>query len=100
MSALDFLVLVLAVWRLSRLLVVEAGPYDVLERLRTKAPYPIGGTPQREGLLECEYCTSLWAAPALLLAWQVGPGQVVVFLLALSGLAMLVKEWVDRGHDD
>lgn len=100
MTVLDFLMLVLAVWRLSRLLVVEAGPYDVLETLRTKAPYPIGGTPQREGLLECEYCTSLWAAPALLWAWQYRRGRVMVYLLALSGLAMMVKEWVDRGQDD
>ena len=37
---LEFLVYILATWRLARLLAEEAGPFDVLERLRHLAGVP------------------------------------------------------------
>jgi hypothetical protein len=86
MSAVAFLAAVLAVWRVTHLIAVEDGPWDVLRRVRN-AGERIG----LERLIHCFYCCSVWVAIpfALLLTheWK----SVAIVLPALSGGAILLE---------
>jgi hypothetical protein len=86
MSAIAFIAAVLAVWRVTHLIVVEDGPWDLLGRLRR-----IGERVGLERLVNCFLCCSVWVAVpfALLLTreWKV----VAVVLPALSGGAILLE---------
>lgn len=68
MTLLEFVVLALATWRISSLLVDESGPFRIFIRIREKvgithdmddnvAIIPDGFMPE---LLSCIWCTSLW----------------------------------------
>jgi hypothetical protein len=84
----------LAVWRLTHLLHAEAGPGEVIARLRDQAGTGLAGQ-----ALGCFYCLSLWvAAPVAWLlpagAWVGGTGGGsggLLLWLALSGAAVLLQ---------
>jgi hypothetical protein len=59
--------LILVVWRLTHLLWVEDGPWDIFARIRRAAGRRFVGR-----LLDCFYCLSLWLA--LPIAWIAGTG--------------------------
>ena len=85
-----FVLVSLAVWRVTHLLAEEDGPGDVVVRLRTRLGDSIAGR-----VMDCFFCLSLWiAAPfAVLLA-----GDVVTWglmWLALSGAACLLQRATD-----
>lgn len=77
---------VLATWRVTHLLVFEDGPGDVVATLRQRLGNGFFGK-----LMDCFYCMSLWvAAPATFLltrSWTEWP----LFWLALSGAASLLE---------
>lgn len=76
----------LAVWRLTHLLHAEAGPGQLLERLRVGAGVGLLGQ-----VLGCFYCLSLWvAAPIALLIAEVWRDQLLLWL-ALSACAILLE---------
>jgi hypothetical protein len=86
-----FLLVSLAVWRVTHLLAEEDGPADAVVRLRERLGDSIAGR-----AMDCFYCLSLWiAAPfAMLLAsdvltWALG-------WLALSGAACLLQRATER----
>lgn len=92
MSWLDWLILAVAAWRLSALLVEETGPWALLARLRT--------VPGLRGLLACIKCTSVWVAAILLAgvtlwppAWWIARG------LAVSGAALMLRTYTGVGYD-
>jgi hypothetical protein len=81
-----FVLVSLAVWRVTHLLAEEDGPGDVVVRLRARLGDSIAGR-----AMDCFFCLSLWiAAPfAVLLA-----GDVLTWgltWLALSGAACLLQ---------
>lgn len=85
-SSLSFVVLVLAafaVWRLTHLLVHEAGPAALFDRLR--------GLPWLAPLLGCFYCCSLWTALPAALWLGAGPAEWVLLCLGLSGIAIVIE---------
>src|SRR2546430_11578163 len=57
MSIFEFVLAVLAVWRLTHLLVAEDGPFQAIAWLRRTAGHGFWGS-----LLDCFYCLSLWIA--------------------------------------
>src|SRR5262245_50256892 len=81
-----FVLVSLAVWRVTHLLAEEDGPGDVVVRLRTRLGDSIGGQ-----AMDCFFCLSLWvAAPfAVLLAGDVLTWGLM--WLALSGAACLLQ---------
>jgi hypothetical protein len=93
-STTVLVVAVLAVWRLTHLLVEEAGPGDVFVRLRRWAEgRPLGGA------LHCFYCLSLWiSAPMAVL---LGDGWIArgALWLGLSGGAILLQRATSRDPD-
>jgi hypothetical protein len=83
LSVVAFAVSAAAVWRLTHLLVYEAGPAGLLDRLRT--------LPWLAPALGCFHCCSLWTALAL--APWLGDGwvEIAVLWLALSGAAIVIE---------
>ena len=94
----------LATWRLSHLLVEEDGPWDLLYKLRsaTGIEYDLA---EDNGVvvsyhpswnpLHCVWCTSLWVAPVMYVAWFVVPA--IPSIIALSGIACIVEAWYGKG---
>ncbi len=100
MGTLDFLVMALAVWRVSSLLVNEQGPFDMFLRLRKAAGIihdenkEVAVVPERfwPQLLSCIWCTSMWVAIATSLLYCLFP-MITIYLclpFALSAGAITV----------
>ncbi|MGI9544679.1 MAG: hypothetical protein ACR2MX_15560 [Cyclobacteriaceae bacterium] len=86
-----FILAILATWRVSHLLQVEDGPFDLIFRLREWAGNTFWGK-----LMDCFYCLSLWVAmlPAIWLAnsWK----MFFAVWLALSGAAVIIYKLTDQ----
>jgi hypothetical protein len=86
MSAIGFLAAVLAVWRVTHLVVVEDGPWEVLRRLRS-----LGQRIGLERLINCFLCCSVWVAIPFAFLGARDWVAVVVAVPALSGGAILLE---------
>lgn len=78
----------LAVWRLSHMVVKEAGPFDAFDRLHD-LPLPSWVAAG----LHCVSCTSVWAA-LLLLAFERTPLHWLNTVLAGSAIAKLLEDYL------
>lgn len=92
---LSFIIEALATWRISSLLVHEDGPYNVFLELRKRAGfvYWSDGAVMHEptgilNALACLWCTSVWAAPVVMLM-----PRSLKRALALSSAAIIVESW-------
>jgi hypothetical protein len=90
MQAYWLIVGALAVWRISHLLSMEAGPWQVLERARRR----MGG--MLAELVNCIYCMSVWIAVPF--AYSIGASWKERLMLwpALSGAAILLERLAHR----
>jgi|SRR6185437_7456333 len=86
-----FIILGLAVWRVTHLLSKEDGPFDMIFRLRKAAGTGILGS-----LLDCFYCTSVWVALPCGLWTGRTWGERLLFWIALSGAACLLEQATDK----
>lgn len=84
---LSFVLLSLASWRLTALLVYDDGPFGVFVKLRELSD-------AFNGPLNCFWCTSVWVSfLASCLFWRRISGmQWVMWGWALSGIAILIDE--------
>jgi len=82
---------VLAVWRVTHLVVAEDGPWYVFQRLR-RAAAAIG----LERLVSCFYCASVWIAigfaPLVASGWR----ALLIVIPALSGGAIACERLMSR----
>lgn len=92
MQPLDFILLAIATWRLAFFVSNEAGPLAFMARLRSRND--LGG------LLTCIKCVSVWAALLLLVLYS-SPLSALVWVLAVSGLALMLASYTGAGvsHD-
>lgn len=100
MDALTIAILGLATWRISSLLVREAGPFFFFRRLRelTGIRHDLDGSilvvPDRffAGLFSCVWCASVWVGGLLGVAWFLWPKEtlLVAAILGLSALAIII----------
>lgn len=122
-DGLTFVVLSLATWRISSLLVAEDGPFHIFRRLRCYwragefggATYdPQRLTPQEiecaiarmaepqpflGQVLSCLWCTSVWVALGLTLITALAPWSLWLWTpLALSAAAIAVERWSGGLH--
>jgi hypothetical protein len=84
----DLLIITLATWRLSYMLVSEDGPNQIIARLRAR--FSLGG------LTDCIYCMSVWIAAGLYGLWQTAAYPIVI-VLAISGAAMMLRSYTGAG---
>lgn len=94
MSEVDgtaFILCALAVWRITHLVALEDGPFDLVFTFRKKVGDNVVGS-----LLDCFLCLSLWvAAPFAVLVSDTWVGRLVGWL-ALSGAASSLYMVTDR----
>jgi hypothetical protein len=90
LSPFELVVLALACWRLAYMLVRESGPGDVFGRLRRWSTFG--------GVLDCLYCTSVWTAAGVLVL-DATPARPLVWVLAVSGAALMLKSWTGAGYE-
>ena len=90
----NFVLAVLATWRVTHLLANEDGPADLVVRFRALLGTSIAGR-----LMDCFYCLSIWiAAPAALFVTH-RPLEWTMTWLALSGAACLLERISEHPHD-
>jgi len=80
-----FVLLSLAVWRVTALLVHDEGPGGVFVRLRELSD-AVGGP------LNCFWCTSVWVALLASLFFVSGLKNCLLWWWALSGAAIIIDE--------
>ena len=82
----QYVLISLAVWRLTHLLNAEDGPWQVLARLRKLVGAGFWGN-----LMDCFYCLSLWISAPF--AWWLGGtwAERLLSWLAVSGAAILLE---------
>lgn len=85
----DVIILALATWRLSHMLVTEQCPFSVCVWMRER----IGGA------LTCIYCTSVWVAVLHLFLWY-SVGKPLVIIFAISGFALMLRSYTGVGIHD
>lgn len=100
MTTLTFLILSLAVWRVSSLVVHEAGPFDMFIKIReffgiqhdNGIPYMIPST-FIAGVISCVWCFSIWLSVLWVILWFTSPDFIfyVSLPLAFSGFAIMVE---------
>ena len=111
MTPFSFVVVALGVWRIARMLSLEAGPGDIFNQLRIALgakvrPKPIQAQDQPDAwysdrflgqLILCPFCLSVWLSPLMLGLWLVGPDtQVAVVVIAVSGASSALELYVGR----
>lgn len=99
---MDFIILSLAIWRISNLLIEESGPYTVLELFR----YQIGIRYNEQGfvyatnelaeLFSCHFCLSIWLGILAAISYFFYPALTYWLCLpfALSTLSLAVNKWM------
>jgi len=105
MTLTELVILALSAWRLAYMLVSEDGPGDVFAHLRRLVGVrqkladtpngrqtPYGLNPLADAFC-CVYCMSVWCAALGWCGLQT-PAAPVVYILAVSGLAILAHRYV------
>lgn len=87
---MNYLILTLAIWRVSNLLVNEDGPFQMLVKFRQ-------GAVKVTHLFDCLFCTSVWLGLIAAIGYYFFPFWVVAVALpfALSGGAIVVDRWIN-----
>lgn len=102
-TAIALLVMGLATWRISYLLVAEAGPLDILVKFRSFIGVRFDELSQPVGLnviadlLTCVWCTSVWIGLFFAIIWYINAYAAIAIALplALSTIAILVERVLD-----
>lgn len=87
----EYLILVVAVWRLTHLICSEDGPFDLIFRLRKLAGNSFFGK-----LMDCFYCLSIWTGLALALYAGKGIPEVILLTFFNSGAAILIEKATNK----
>jgi type VI protein secretion system component VasK len=82
---------ILAVWRITHLLVAEDGPWDLLARLRQRVAASFWSS-----LFGCFYCLSLWVSVPFALLLAQGWKERLLMWPALSAGAILLERLTSR----
>lgn len=82
-----FVLICLAVWRITHLLSKEDGPFDLVYTLRNKAGAGFFGS-----LLDCFYCLSVWISLPFGLWIGQNWWEKFLYWLAISGAACIIEK--------
>lgn len=84
---MQYVVCLLAVWRLTHLFVLEDGPWDFVVHLRKKLGSSVAGK-----AMDCFYCFSMWMALPFPFLISKNFLTGIVCWIALSGGACLLEQ--------
>jgi len=85
---MQFILAVLATWRVTHLLANEDGPWDIIVRLRGRLGNGVIGS-----LMDCFKCLSIWVAIPAAFPLSRSAGEWVLYWLGLSGAACLIERF-------
>ena len=94
---LPIVLIALATWRVTSMLVQEDGPFTIFRRVRrlwgiqhddTGCIFNVPDNNMAK-LFSCQWCMSVWIGPALYGLWFIAP--VAILLLAISAGAILIQ---------
>jgi hypothetical protein len=92
---MNFLIKAFAVYRVSRMVTCETGPFAIFKRIRPPEPTDTNHTDWIAEGMNCPLCASVYVAILVMFL----PDKIVRWL-ALSGLASFIfaseKEWLHR----
>jgi hypothetical protein len=91
---MNFIIAILAVWRITHLFGKEDGPFDLIFKLRTKAGHGFFGN-----LMDCFYCLSMWVSLPFGIWLGENIIQKLLFCFALSGAACLLEQATQNTGD-
>lgn len=93
MDFFNFLLLSLATWRITYLLVDEEGPRKILLRMRSILE-------NYTGVLGCVWCTSVWTGGLASLysyfAFNLPEHSLPIYALAFSAMSIFITELLER----
>jgi len=90
---MDYLILAMATWRLSNLLVNEDGPGNMFARLRNLAGVQEHFDVQPNtvaGVFACIWCMSIWVGAMFGMLWQAWPNATMWLALPLALSAAVI----------
>lgn len=106
MNPLDFIILSLATFRLSSLLVNETGPWWIFVKIRKIAGIQHDQTGDIMSwddkffaeVLVCVWCTSVWVATGLMILWHYFPIPTIFIstIFAFSTVAILANKYASE----
>ncbi len=91
-SPVWLLLCVFAAWRVTALICYDAGPFDVLTRLRRVA---VAAGLFR--LITCFQCTSVWVSAAVVAVMYERRWTTILVFLAVAGAVSVVERWLGGG---
>jgi len=103
-SLTELLILILASWRLTRLLVAtngEGGPWDILNKFRHRIGVRFDERSNAYGknmfaeMFTCVYCLGFWVSLAVFLISLVPYGYYVLMPFAIAGGALVVRKFTN-----
>lgn len=84
------MILCLAVWRLSKILVDEKGPYSIVERFRNRIiNYPWSP-------IWCFKCTSVWVSFFFTMLLHLPLDRFILYWLAASAVAIFMRQHIEK----
>jgi hypothetical protein len=89
-----FLLVALAVWRLTHLFSQEDGPFDLVFKLRKLLGSGFAGQ-----LMDCFYCLSVWIAFPCAFMFGADWKTILLYWWALSGAACLFEQSTHSPHN-
>lgn len=90
MTPFLFLIVILAVWRLTHLIQAEDGPFDVIFHIRKFVGDGFFGK-----LMDCFYCVSVWVAFVPAFYYGIGIYKMIL-CLSFSGGAILLEKLTNK----
>ena len=90
-DALAFVILSLAVWRISRMVALEDGPFDVLAKVRERLGVHKQETWVHRGLA-CVACVSFWIGLFAGLSWRGVNVEGLMSGLAMSAVSVVLMK--------
>jgi hypothetical protein len=94
----DFILISLAVWRISSLLAQENAPGDILKKLRIKLASLDGKFWQNvSNGVHCVWCNSIWVAMIGALPLSKTILEWIINVLALSAISIIINSFVMKG---
>ena len=98
---MELILIALATWRVSSLLVFEEGPFLILVKMRSLAGvyYDEYSEPQGKNVIArallCVWCISFWVALGFTVLYFYGVAFWVALPFALSAVAIIIERIVD-----
>lgn len=101
MTLLDLIIFALAVFRISELIVIDHGPFDIFFELRSwanQSEMDNGIKRNISNVITCVHCTGLWTSVFVIIGFYYFPSILypIMYLFAVAGLQSVIARLAGR----